>query len=536
MKKSNLCILALALVCSLTACGNAPKGKPTTDVTWDELLAANRMENVFEQAGGFSSTIADDSGDTYIHYVAMEDGELIASHGVAGYTEDLRNGIQYKASEDGMGKSITILVPTADLKDVIEGAYGEELSEYQVPGSIYSNETRYFAKLKRKDEEFGITYDGYAYFDKETLLLDHIEMKESMGTYKLEWNVQMAYDSGAEFEMVSYDRIVNAEDTVDLTIHYPDGTANDITVDRDVTVIAFYPNHEELWAACWDEACTGRVDDLGWITGDHGDIYLCEGDIPDAPPSLNRVLKNSSFESMFKENYETYFQHRDIMDENQHIIENSELSWYVDEEAGLCLDFVFKNEEYEVTQSGKTRDNAWYFWTETDGYTVDFYDEFSYVEDLLKEHRFFIKEEQLTAPMEQREYLSPYHIPYEETLADGSVDEYKYCIHPDSDYIDVVEITHKDSAQNIVGYENWYLGGNGPIWCEKDVFTDVTTPEGVGVVQLTVVSPNGEKTYSIRKDAKITWKGKSLYSDDSCTKAVNDLSRISGTDATVYVK
>ena len=537
MKKRSLAILALALMCSLTACGgSAPKGKATKDVTWDQLLAANQMENVFEQAGGFCSTIVDDSGDTYIHYAAMADGELLASHGRVGYTEDLRNGIQYQASEDGMGKSITILAPTVDLKRVIEGAYGDELRNYEVPGSIYANETQYYAKLNLKDTEMKIVYDGYAYFNKETLLLDRVEMKESMGIFKLEWTAQMSYDAGANFEMVSYDRITNAEDTVDLTIHYPDGSTNDITVDRDVTVLAFYPDYEELWAACWDEACTARIDNLGWITGDHGDIYLCEGDIPQAPPALSRVIKNSSFESMFKEHYDTYFQHRDIMDENQHIIENSELSWYVDEEMGLCLDFELKNEEYETIQSGKTYDNAWYSWSAQDGYAVDFFDEFRYAEDLMAEHRFFIKEEQLQAPMAQREEYSPYHIPYEETLSDGSVDEYIFCIYSDSDYIDVVEITHKDIAQNIVGYENWYLGGNGPIWREKDLIAEISAPEGVEVVKLTVVSPIGEKTHSIRKDAKISWKGEALYSDEACTKAVNDLSWVNGTEAMVYSK
>ena len=524
------------MMMSLTACGNAPKGKVTKDVTWEELLAANQLETVLEQTGGFFSKVDGNDDDDYIHYAALVDGELIASHGVAGYTEDLRNGIQYNASADGMGKSITILAPTADLYDVIEGAYGEELNDYQVPGKIYANEDHYYAKLEQKDEEWGIDCSGYAYFDKETLLLERIEMTEKMGTLKLNWNAEMSYDTGADFEMVSYDRIVNSDNTVDLTIHYPDGTTNDITVDRDVTVIVYHPNHEELWAACPDETCTGNVDDLGWIEGDHGDIYLCEGDIPNAPPALKRVIELSSFDAIFRDNYETYFQHRDIMDENQTTIQNWDLYWYMDEENGMCLDFDLKDIDYEVIQSGKARSNAWYFWTEEDGYKVDFFDEFGYAESLIEDYRFYINNDHLTAPMEQLDEYAPYYIPFMETLADGSVLEYNYHIHSGSDYIEYVQITHKDSSQKIVGYDAWYIGGNGPFPNEKDILTEITAPEGVDVVELTVVSPIGEKTYSIRKDAAISWKGGSLYSDESCTDTVNDLSWVSDSKAKVYVK
>ena len=536
MKKRSLCLFTLAMMLSLTACGNGPKGKTTKDVTWDELLAANQLETVLEQVDGFASTHKGNDGESYIHYVAMKDGELIASNGVQGYTDDLRNGIRYTASEDGMGKSITILAPTANLYEVIDGAYGEELDYYQVPGKILANDEHYIAALDQKDEEWGIKFNGYAYFDKETLLLDRVEMTESMGHMKMNWAVDMNYNIGSDFEMVSYDRIVNSENTVDLTIHYPDGTSNDITVDRDVTVIAYSPNHEELWAACWDEACTGSVDDLGWIEGDHGDIYLCEGDIPDAPPPLNRVLELSSFESIFKNNYNSYYQRRDIMDENQYTVKSWDLIWFLDEENSMCLDFDLKNEDYEVIQSGKARNNAWYFWSEEEGYAVDFFDEFRYVEDLIDDYRFYINGENMTEPMEQSDPYAPFYIPSVETMSDGSVHEYKYHIHSGADFIEFIEITRKDSSQKIVGYDHWYLGGNSAFPNDKDILTDITAPEGVEVVQLTVVSPIGEKSYAIRKDAKISWKGESVYRDEACTNSVNDLSWADGSEAKVYTK
>jgi hypothetical protein len=51
-----------------------------------------------------------------------------------------------------------------------------------------------------------------------------------------------------------------------------------------------------------------------------------------------------------------------------------------------------------------------------------------------------------------------------------------------------------------------------------------------------VVTPNGKKTYSVRSDAAISWKGAALYSDEACTKAVTDLSWVDGSEAKVFVK
>ena len=536
MKKKLLTILVLILMVTLTACGGgASKGKVTNDVTWDELLAANTMDAVFAQTGAFSATIEAKGEGAYISYAAMVDGELIGSHGRVGYTDDLLNGIIYHASEDGMGKSITIMAPTADLKEMLEGAYGEELALYQTPSKIYMNEGQYVAPLYHEDDEWGIVTEGYAYFDAETLLLDRMEIVEQLGSLKNEQVIQMAYGI-VDFPMVSYDRIVNAANTVDLTIHYPDGTTTDITVDRGVDVITFYPNHQETWSACIDAACTYSVDDLGWISGNHGDLYLCEGFVPSAPPALNRVLENSSFEAMFKENYETYFQEVDVMDKDQNIIKMRDLAWYVDPEVGLCLNFEVQDSNYEVVESGRARDNAWYTWSAEAGYAVDFYDEFSYVENLIKKYRLFLYEEQLGAQMEQESEYGAYYIPFEETVRGGMINEYKYWIHPDFDYIEFVAITHKDNTGAIVGYENCYIGGNGRILGDMDIFAAVSAPEDAEVIDLTVVSPNGEKTYSVRNDVAISWKGTVLYSDETCTTAVTDLTWVDGSEAKVYVK
>ena len=536
MKKRLLCVLVLVLMITLTACGGGgPKGEVTDDITWDELLAANTIDAVLAQTDGFSATIEDENDDTYISYVAMVDGKLISSSGSPGYTEDLIDGIRYKASEDGMGKSITIMAPTADLKEVVEGAYGEEVSLYQAPGKIYANESQYFAALYHEDAEWGIVTEGYAYFDATTLLLDRIDLVQKLGKYEIKQSVQMAYGI-TDFPVVSYDRIVNAEDTVDVTIHYPDGITKDITVDRDVDVIAYYPNHEEIWSACPDVACTGSVDDLGWITGSHGDLHLCEGDVPSAPPALSSVLKNSTFEEMFKDNYDTYFQTIDVMDAEQNMLQMRELAWYVDPEVGLCLNFEVKDDNYEIVQSGRARDNGWYTWSADTGYAVDFYDQFSYAENLIKDDRLFLYEEQLGAPMMQDGENLPYYIPYAETVKGGMVNEYQYHIHSDTDYIERVEITHKDNAGNIVGYETCYIGGNGPIPGDMDIFVAISAPEDTEAIALTVVTPNGEKTYSVRNDAAISWKGGALYSDANRTTAVTDLTWVDGSEATVYVK
>ena len=46
----------------------------------------------------------------------------------------------------------------------------------------------------------------------------------------------------------------------------------------------------------------------------------------------------------------------------------------------------------------------------------------------------------------------------------------------------------------------------------------------------------GEKTYKIRTDASISWKGGAIYSDEACTTTVTDLSWVNGGSATVYAK
>ena len=534
MRKKIIYIFCIALLCMLTACGRMPDGGTvTTKVTWDELLAANRLETVLER-GGFCSAAKDSDGTVYLSYAAMKDGELLYSTGTEGHTRDLRGGIIYNAWEDE--KDITIIAPNADLTELIDDAYGEELSTYQAPDKIYTNEKQYYAKLYQKDDEWGAVIEGYAYFDAETLLLDRMELALKLGVYQVKQSVSMSYDVGENFAMSSYEQVVNAEDTVDVTIHYPDGTTKEITIDRNTDIGAYYPEHRERWSVCWDEACAGRVDDLGWVIGSHGDLYLCNGDVASAPPALSRVLQKSSFETMFRNHFDTYFQRVDVMDKDENVTQVRDLAWYVDEDAGLCLNFEIKDAEYRVIHSARARDNAWYSWTQKDGYAVDFFDEFSYAEELISAYRVFLREDHLSAPMEQLEEYAPYYIPYEETEADGMHCAYQYWIHPDADYIEWIELTRKDSNGNIVGYEHCYIGGNGPIPGDMDVVQAVTAPEEVPAIRLTVVAPAGEKTYLIRKDAEIFWKGEALYSDEACVNAVTDLKWVTGSEAKVYAR
>ena len=534
MKKVFLCTFCLMLLLLLTACTAAPSGGTVTpNVTWDELLAANQLEAVLAQ-GGLCSATKDDDGTVYMSYAAMKDGELMHSNGPEGHTSDLRGGIIYNAFEED--KSITIIAPTADLKDLFDENFGEELSSYHTPEKVYATEDQYYVKLYQKDEEWGAVTEGYAYFDAKTLLLDRIDLTLKLGAYQIKQSVSMSYNVGTDFAMSSYDQVVNAKDMVNLTIHYPDGTTKDITVDRNVDISAYYPDHLEQWSVCWDEACTGRVDDLGWITGNHGDVYLFNGDVPSAPPELRRVLDKSSFETMFRDNYDTYFQRIDVMDKDENVTQVTELAWYMEDDAGLCLNFEVKDADYQVICSARARDNAWYSWSKGDGYAVDFYDEFSYAEELISAYRVFLPENRLVAPMEQLDEYGPYSIPYREIRADGTSSEYRYWIHPDSDYIDWIAIIHKDSDGNIVGHETCYLGGNGPIPGEMDIYQEISAPGNGQTVKLTVVSPVGEQTYAVRKDASISWKGEALYSDEACANAVLDLKWVDGREAKVYVK
>ena len=534
MKKAMLCTFFLCLLILLTACVAESSGETEqASITWNDLLAANQLDAVLER-GGFSSAATDADGTVYMSYAAMKDGELMHSTGPEGYTSDLRGGIIYNAVEDE--KSLTIIAPNADLRSLIEGAYGEELSSYPAPDTIHVTDSQYYVKLYQEDEDWGAVTEGYAYFDAQTLLLDRIDLTLNLGYYQIRQSIRMSYDVGADFAMSSYDQIVNAEDAVDLTIHYPDGTIKEITVDRDTDIIVYYPDHLEQWSVCWDEACTGSVDDLNWITGSHGDVYLFNGYVASAPPALDQVMHNSTFEAMFRENYDTYFQHIDLMDQDENVTQVRDLAWYMDADAGLCLNLEIMDAEYCVIHSARARDNAWYSWTQEAGYAVDFYAEFSYAEELIGAYRVFLPEELLTAAMEQLDEYGPYSIPRTEAKADGAFSEYRYWIHPDFDYIEWIAITHKDSAGNVIGHESCYIGGNGPIPGELDVYQEISAPGDVQTIKLTVHSPAGEKTYSIRRDASITWQGEALYSDEACTQAVRDLTWVDGRSAKVYVK
>ena len=75
MKKVFLCTFCLMLLLLLTACTAAPSGGTvTTNVTWDELLAANQLEAVLAQ-GGLCSATKDDDGTVY-----MSAAELSTMH------------------------------------------------------------------------------------------------------------------------------------------------------------------------------------------------------------------------------------------------------------------------------------------------------------------------------------------------------------------------------------------------------------------------------------------------------------------------
>ena len=538
MKKGIVWSLILVLLFSLTACGggggaSTPKGDLTTDVTLEELLAANELAAVFEQVDSLSSVTTDDDGQTYFYYAAMVDGQLMYSSGVENHTTDFIHGVQYEAATDGTSKSVTVIAPTADPFVLLDELYGMPLTEYDLTGDVYINDGEYIISLYAEDEEWGMTEEGFAYFNAETLLLDRVDTKTSWGPIKSQNLYQLTYNIPVDFAMTSLDGIANAEDTVDVTIHYPDGSTTDITADRNSWITAYYPDHEETWSVCWDEACTEMVDTLGWIEGNHGDVYLCEGQRHSAPPALKIVLENSTFEAMFRDNYNSYFQDTYSYNANEELVEVKNLKWYTEDD-GVKLALEILNGDYVVVQSGIARDNAWYSWTEETGFVVDFYDDFSYTNGLVKDHLKFLYDEQLGEPMVRDEETGIFYIPYEETVKD-MVKEYKYWIH-ESYFIERAEVTQKDYNDTVLGYQTIYFSGNGPTGTDKDVFFEVTEPSDVSAVKLTVVSPKGETTYQIRSDASVSWKGGALYSDAACTTAVTDLTWVNGDTATVYAK
>ncbi|MBQ1214766.1 MAG: hypothetical protein IIX88_00385, partial [Firmicutes bacterium] len=135
-------LLASLLAVSLTACGGgspAPKGELTTDVTLEELLAANELPAVFDQVESLSSVITDEEGQTYFHYAAMVDGQLMYSQGTEGKTTDFVNGIKYTASADGLSKYMIVMAPDTDPFVFLDEMYGMQLTEFDLTGEVYSS-------------------------------------------------------------------------------------------------------------------------------------------------------------------------------------------------------------------------------------------------------------------------------------------------------------------------------------------------------------------------------------------------------------
>ena len=537
MKKILIFALSMLLIVSLVACGNsAPKGEVTTAVTWDELVAANELETVLEKTGGYSVTITNKAdGEKYFFKSALADGKLTYTLGGTDTTpDDLYDGIVYTAYEKDGEKRLEIIAPDTKYYVPDDYNFGTYFAEFPDVDTVYANDDAYFVKLNSEDEEWGYSVEGYMFFDKETLLLNDFEITQKLGAIKIAYDYDITYGA-TEFAMPSYENITNSENAIDVSIHYPDGTVKTTKIDRKAEFVMGYSATTD-WSVCWDEACTGSVYNFDWVEGDKADLYICEGNVEKAAPLLSVVLNNSTFESMYKNNYDSYYQNIEILDKDENALKMVTINWFVDEETGKpSLVFEVMNEEYETVTSAIARDNAWYSWTLDGGHAVDFFNEFSYVEDLVDEERFYINEDHMVAGVMYDEETGYYFVPYAETL-DGGVDEYEYFINADSDFFDRVVITHKDAAGTITGYTHCYIGGNGYPYGSVDVFAEISEPSDADVIKLTVVTANGEKTYSIRKDAKISYTGEVLYSDEACTVAVTDLSWVDGKTATVYVK
>lgn len=563
MRRLTLVTLCLALMCfavCLAGCGK--KGELVTDVSWEQLCAANQPAAVLEQTGAYQVQLIEDEGYGSTLSVALQDGVLAWTDGNEHWTEDYRDGAVYSCAPDGSLAYVWFVPPAVDPMSLIADPYaGYSLDEFTAPDGVYLHDGQYLVDIAYEDPETGVTAEGEARFDSETMLLDAMDLEFDLVGMSSKATIAVAYDASAPLEGLSYNGISQAPDAIDVTVHTPDGASRDYRISADSGVAVYNAAEGDEWSLCWDSACTNSVDDLAWVEGGHADLYLCPGYVPPAPPTLSRVLERSTFEAVFANNYNSYNQYFTYYGSGDAWLGATGLAWILNENGGMEYYAETLDASGEPAYCAMGVDGAWYEWTPAGGYQVDFYGEGTFAantsasgagggatstfienefpESKMDALRFVIDASRLVGEPMSGEG-DGWFWRYVENGADGSRVEYDYYVLQDYDYIGLVFVSRYDARGQLVSCDEIGIGGNGGEGVSRFIRDEVAEPGDADVVELTVVGLSGatagEATYRIRTDARISWEGAPLYKDAACTQPVSDLSWVSGGAATVYAK
>lgn len=526
MKKKSIVLAACIVAVLMTACSQP------ADVTWEELCEANRLAAVFEQTDACQVL---HNGGEYIWSAAKKYGSIIWSQDNGETTTDYRDGATYRYVEDnGITAEVSFLPAGSDVMEFAEEERDLALEEWNVKGAIRLQNGKYNARLNYTNEEYGITVSGTASFDASTLLLDTLKIKFKMGVVRERFDVAVVYGTDAVFEQRSYEAIAGAEDAIDITLHDNGGNRRNYRLIAETEITVNYSYDGPGYSLCPDETCTARINDLNRVEGSHADLYMCEGEVPFAPPVMHRVLERSGYDYLFEKNYDSYGQSFVYYDGQDNWLGDMELAWILNDDSKMEFYAERINSEGEVVFSEMGTDGVWYSWSEEEGYRIDFYDDEDYAEKRMDEYRFYINEEHLAGEMQQGEYC--WYVPYTQDNSDGTKNEYTYEISPDFGYIDRIRIETVDSEGVLAANTEIHIGGNGGVPVYRFIKDEITEPEDIRIITLTVSGPTGEKKLKVRADSAIGREGVPLYKDKECTQPVSDLSWVKEKFEIVYFK
>lgn len=497
------------------------------EITWEKVLKANDPMNVIETYGAMNVFETDGGGSMTLF---MEDGDFRWIYN----GNNLIDGVNYDYDVYEKTAYVSVIAPdTEPIYFVREHLWDSDIRDFEPTDQFEMKDGWLCAESEYTDEYYGFHVEAEFFLNAQTLLIEKIVSKSSYGWFSARYEERAVYGGDVEIVYDSYPVITQAEDAVDLTVHYPGGETKRLHIARDSQV--YVREGMKDWSLCLTAEGEGRIDDLSWVEGDQADVYVVSGYAAPAKPTLSRVIENSSRENVMEKNYGTMNISLWYYDPDGNDIMSREIGWYLTEKNLLELYHETRNADFEVNYSSAASGDALYEWDEEDGYSVTFFSDFSYAENALSGIIPVLDETTLTDNFLWNENTYCWCIPGCEELEGGGRREYVYNVDNEYDMISYLTFADydKDGALILTGECDIY--GNSGEKHERDVCSEFEKARGAKKIKLTVVAPDGAETvYNVRSDASVSWEGKSLYQDAQCTLPVTDLEWVDGRKAVVY--